>query len=34
VFPGTTTLNSNAPFGKSANFTKPMNDYSKIVVDE
>ncbi|GLC39037.1 hypothetical protein PLESTB_001286400 [Pleodorina starrii] len=34
VFPGTTTLNSNSPFGKSTNFTKPMSDYSKIVVDE
>ncbi|KAG2486279.1 hypothetical protein HYH03_015103 [Edaphochlamys debaryana] len=31
---GTTTLNSASPFGKSTNFSKPMNDYSKIVVDE
>ncbi|KAG2446850.1 hypothetical protein HYH02_008007 [Chlamydomonas schloesseri] len=34
VFPGTTTLNTAAPFGKSTNFSKPMNDYSKVVVDE
>ncbi|GIL78511.1 hypothetical protein Vretifemale_7872, partial [Volvox reticuliferus] len=34
VFPGTTTLNSSSPFGKSTNFTKPMSDYSKVVIDE
>ncbi|PNW86767.1 hypothetical protein CHLRE_02g095149v5 [Chlamydomonas reinhardtii] len=34
VFPGTTTLNTAAPFGKSTNFSKPMSDYSKVVVDE
>ncbi|KXZ50088.1 hypothetical protein GPECTOR_18g65 [Gonium pectorale] len=34
VFPGTTTLNTASPFGKSTNFTKPISDYSKIVVDE
>ncbi|GFR48684.1 hypothetical protein Agub_g10639 [Astrephomene gubernaculifera] len=34
VFPGTTTLNTTSPFGKSTNFTKPMSDYSKVVIDE
>lgn len=34
VFPGTATLNGGSPFGKSTNFSKPMSDYSKVVIDE
>lgn len=33
-FQGTLTMNHGAPFGKYSNFSKPMNDYSKVVVDE
>ncbi|PNH05922.1 hypothetical protein TSOC_007785, partial [Tetrabaena socialis] len=33
VFPGTTTLNGASPFGKASNFTKPISEYNKVVVD-
>lgn len=34
TFQGTLTMDHGAPFGKYTNFSKPINDYSKVVVDE
>lgn len=34
TFSGTAALNSASPFGKTTNFSKPMGDYSKVVIDE
>jgi hypothetical protein len=34
TFSGTAALNGASPFGKATNFSKPMGDYSKVVIDE
>ena len=34
TFSGTAALNSVSPFGKATNFSKPMGDYAKVVIDE
>lgn len=31
---GTRPIVGSNPFGKATNFTKPMSEYNKIVVDE
>lgn len=33
-FQGTRALANTIPFNKQTNFTKPMNEYSKVVEDE
>lgn len=34
TFAGTAALNAVSPFGKATNFSKPMGEYSKFVIDE